>query len=220
MKLIHPDIEQPLVCEDSFINVNIIENKRVFASLISDLVGQLDAEEGSLLLSDYGKSINISKSVDLMWSPYAINFNNTKILNNAYKTLSNSIVQKGDDLKIKESIDLLQCILREVLLGEITNFNLIEPGIVDILKFFKVKFDEENISLLEKLLNYMLSRIEFGGCKLFVLHQFSAYFESDGFEEVAKFANQEEVNILLIERSEHDLERINDAYYIIIDKDL
>lgn len=220
MKLIHPDIEKTIVQENSCVNFLIVENKMLFSSLIADLMAQLDQQEGKLLLSNYGEEVRISKAVDLLWSPYSLDTNHTRIINNVHKALSINFKQHGDDIKLNFAIDQLRHLLKNLLLSESINFDLGEPDIIDVLKLFKVKFDDQNISLLEKLQDYIISRTDYEDRKLFILHQFCSYYESDDIREIAKFAELEEVNILFIEGSEQGLERIKGANYVVIDRDL
>lgn len=220
MKLIHPDIEKNLVQENSCVNFLIVENKMLFSTLIADLVAQLDLQDGKLLLSNYGEEVKISKAVDLLWSPYSLDMNHNRIVNNVHKTLSQSFSQHGDDMELNFAIHQLRNLLKDLLLGENTNFDLTEPSLVDIFKLFKVKFDEHNVSLLEKLQNYIISRTVYDDRKLFILHQFCSYFDCEDVREIAKFAKLEEVDVLLIEGSEHDFQRLKGANYVVIDKDL
>ena len=66
MILAHPQMDTVLDFGGPQVNALVVENPDFYRHLLGDLFGQLQGDEGKLILSDKGKTLTISKWVELL----------------------------------------------------------------------------------------------------------------------------------------------------------
>ena len=94
MILVHPRIEEQIEFKENVINVLCIENKTMFNEIVSDFLVQINGEDGDFILSEKGKELPIKKTVELVLSPFIMDFNSKKILSSIYGDLKENAYQQ------------------------------------------------------------------------------------------------------------------------------
>ncbi len=94
----------------------------------------------------------------------------------------------------------------------------IPEDITGILKAFDVRFDDSELTLPEKLLEYMLSASELRGHRLFITVNLRSYLTDKETEELFQSLLLKKIRLMCIESSEFP--RLKMEEVIIIDKDM
>lgn len=218
MKLVFPDIHQPIVFEDGFFSSLVIENPRLLYRLISDFKNQLLGMSGMLVLSEKDEPIAISKNIELITD--VVNFDiNTKTL--LTKIISALEKQAIDEEHIGETNELLAYIERYI-------FNLTDDFDVElrcdkisansVLKSVGISIVSDFDSPLDAFHSYIQLVNEYMGTRVFVFLNMRGFFTDD---EIQSFVNMEighDNKILLLDNKAYPL--LENEKRLIIDADL
>ena len=94
----------------------------------------------------------------------------------------------------------------------------IPEDIGGILKAFNVRCNDENLTLSEKIIEYMSAVNELKGQRIFFLVNLRSYLTDKQIEELYKTIVLKKITVISIENIEH--ERVNNEKIVIIDKDM
>lgn len=196
----------------------IIESPQLFGKYVQELRGQIEGAEGRFVLSDEEREYDISKSVDFIIDPLAVNINEKKILNKLYSELEK--MAYGEDFFI---------ITQEILANIHKYFSDLEhtsPYIlhigdnIEMSHFFRaldVKVEDYAENYLERLNQYIKILAELLKRNLLVLVNLRSYLEDEQLMQLLDSAAYSEINILLIENVQRKL--LDGIAYYIIDFD-
>ena len=87
IKLVHVHIETPLLINENFPQLLIVENPAEFYRFVSDLDRQMEGLEGEFVFSCNGNIISAEKYGAMVCDPFHFELNDKKILNLLYKYL-------------------------------------------------------------------------------------------------------------------------------------
>ena len=163
---------------------------------------------------------NKEKNAVFINSPWDIDFENRQILKKLYECFQNAGLSEA--YYKKKQIRLLQryystsksCSRRFL-------FRFVMTGIRILNCFFKavnLQVDEEGLSLVERMVEYMKICTELIGPALFIFNQFRAYLDDAQLEEFYRTILDEKIPVMLMEGREYD--KIKGESWFIIDKDL
>ena len=93
-----------------------------------------------------------------------------------------------------------------------------DPDIKLLFKAVNLQVDEEGLSLVERMVEYMKLCTELIGSALFIFNQFRAYLDDAQLEEFYRTILDEKIPVMLMEGREYD--KIKGESWFIIDKDL
>ena len=82
MMLCYPQMEEVIDFSERGIPTLVIENPAFYRALMMDLYAQKNGEEGEFILSENGKTLSISSSVELIDNCLQFNLNTKPLLNN------------------------------------------------------------------------------------------------------------------------------------------
>lgn len=218
MKLIHPLISTPIVFEENKINILVIEDQKVFAGIIIELMNQINGFDGNFVLSSNLKELELEKTTDILIDLFSLDLNQKKIINKVYNQLKAT--------SIEEYIDLTY------LLGEIlkyiekitltTQHPLIYSQDIDVAGIFKLadlRIETSYVSIIEKLINYLSIMQEFNNTSLFILINLKSYFSTEEMQCLYQHILYNKLNVLLLENTVRE-GRSPQENYRIIDMDL
>ena len=178
----------------------VIENQHVFYSIISDIQTQLDGNSGEFVLSENYTPLDMRK--------------NTELISQLIKAVNENMYQPTQELIAKISDYLYQ--LTEDEENEL--IVTVPEDISGILKAFDLRFDDNDMSLSEKLLEYMISSNEFKAKKLFIVINLRSYLTDNQAEQLFKSVLLKKLQLICIESAEH--KRLGNEEVIIIDNDM
>ena len=213
-----PYISDPIEFKEGKIPVLIIENPKVLSNTILDFLSQKNGAEGETVFSENYKPLNFKKDIEIITDPFSVDLNSKKIINKTIEHLSSIAVTDclEDTNKINSELEKYADDLIEKV-----NLPLEIPEILDISPFLKamgICYDFKNLSLVEKLIEYIKLLTYLFDIKCFVILNLKEYLEKD---ELSKFYRElflEKINCLIIEPSNKYI--LPEEKVTILDKDL
>ncbi len=155
MKLIHTGYNLEIdLCENQ-ITVLSVENPNAYSTILCDIWNQVQGGDGEFILSEKDKIKNISKDMECVFNPFALDCNDKRIVSKLYQELKE---QAGIYL-VNESVELNSSIITylDKLMGYVPyalEYNL-DFEINTLLKMYGVRIESFGESLLEKIVEYL-----------------------------------------------------------------
>lgn len=219
MKLVHEEWRQSIEFPDGGIRVLQIEDATYFSKVIQEFIDQSKTGEGKFVLSDGDKILDFTQTVDFIFSPFVLNFENKKFITGIVKQLQ-EIAQEEEymetqnisgevfrylyrlldymdvDVKLNDELDIQQLLLK------VAGLHLVR--------------DEGN--LLECLTEYLFLSHKLLNTKLIVGVNFETYFSDDQLALLENTVIYGKISLLLLEnKAKYGI--INKWTGLIIDKD-
>lgn len=187
--------------EENIVDIFVIENPRVMTDVILNTINNKKSDSTILLIENDGEDIPSAK-YELITSPFIINLNSKKILGSALKDIEASICENYFDKFQEINTDILNLLDQAILdLPYDISFDCIKD-IKDVIKICDITFQEKQLSLLEKITDYIKleSKILKLKCIIFVnLHRF---LDDDEIMLLYKEAFYQKVQLIMIESHE------------------
>lgn len=203
---------------ENSVNVIYIENKDILSRFIQDIIHQINGNVNSFIIEENEKSINFTKYVECIISPFLLDVNNKRIITKLYKELNEYAV----DNLIDKTVEINSMILK--YLDNLT-CNQVYPleyevdiNVIDILKMYNVRISVEETTLAENMLNYIKFMKRICGLKVFFLINIKQYFKQEDMLSIYKECLYEKINLILVESSYNNSYDYEKAW--IIDNDL
>lgn len=197
----------------------VIENQRVFHNLISDIYGQIRGENGEFVISENYRILETRKKAELITQFVPFEMNRKELINRLYSELKlNSVNEKNYQLTQQLLADLSKYIFN--IAEDIDNELIYDmpSDISGILKSFNIRFSDENMTLSEKILEYMTAVNKYTGDKIFFLVNLKSYLTDNEAELLFKSIVLKKLSAVCIENC--DRKRIPYEKTVIIDKDM
>lgn len=219
MKMIHPDINTPIIEEKHCCCEWIIEAPELFTKYIQELLDQISGKEGNFVLSDNDRTLEFSKYVEIIIDPFSIDINNRKLINKLYGKLTQIAYEKENYLYTQKVLSNLQ----EYMIGlecESDYFlcNDSETDISSVFKILNVRFEDISDNLSKKIEQYIKTLGQLSDKKVIIFVNLSNYLSAEQLTALIKDILYNEVIILLIE-SHQQKNNLDDRKWLIIDKD-
>lgn len=218
MKLVHSELSGELLKDKTIFTEWIIESPELFARYLQELYGQYAKCEGKFVLSQNIKELDISKYVEIITDPFAVDLNGRKIINKLYTELNEL---SKTEMMYTKTLQLAQHI-QEYLLDLESNTNHIlqfngEMDVTGLLKTMDVKIEDCTEKFFERLVCYIKNVIGVLSVKVFVFINLRSYLTDNQMEELIQEITYQEVHALFIENQERTCLKGGIRY--IIDKD-
>ena len=140
--------------EENIVDIFVIENPRVMTNVILNTIDNAKSYSKILLIENDGEDIPSTK-YELITSPFTISLNSKKILGSALKDIEASICDNYFDKFQEINTDILNLLDQAILdLPYDISFDCIKD-IKDLIKICDITFEEKQLSLLEKITNYI-----------------------------------------------------------------
>ena len=204
--------------EDKVLTI-VIENQHIFYNMISDIQNQAEGNNGQFVLSENYTPLDMRKNVELISQLVPFSVNQKELISKLHSLLKRKSV---DEIMYQQTHELLSKIseyLYKLTEEQEMELAITSPeDITGILKTFDVKFDDNDMSLDEKLLEYTITSSELKGKKLFIIVNLRSYLNDKDTEQLFQSLLLKKIQLICIESSEH--ERLKNEEVIIIDKDM
>ena len=207
MKLAHPELDTVISIDAApgKVAALVIENRRFFRELLSDIAGQIDGHDGKSVLSENDVPLAFHRCAELICDMIGFSINRKSLLSKVLDALEKDAM--GEDHYL-ESMELLQRVEQYV-------FTLTKDFTADIvcgklnmnaiLKGVGISVNDEYDDPLERFLDYMELVREFVGEKLFVFVNLRSFFTKEELVPFLETAVAHEYRLLLIDASAADV---------------
>lgn len=218
MILCYPQMETVLDFTSGKIPTLVIENPAFLRQFMMELYAQTAGEEGSFVLSDKGKNLEISAWIEVM--DHCLNFQlNTKSLLGKIQTaLERTAVNDLFFLKTTELLQSVEQYMDELAFTYDCDLVYQRCTAAGLIKAMSVHIRDAYDDPLERLLDYMELVREFDQDKLFVLLHLRSYFTEEQTARFLKTVADHGYRVLLVDSQ--DYEKLPEENRITIDKDL
>lgn len=203
--------------EENRANVLVIENGEDYSKFLEGLAIALECEQDNFLLYENDKKLNISKSIEIIFSPILLNVNSKRIQTHLFQELKK--ISDDEFFELKEEVNSVMIAYLDELSKKVSypiKFDL-ELDENALYKQYNLHLDFEDESCVEKTINYIRLQSSLCGIKLFVLVNCKAYFAPEQLHELYKATLYNKVNILMVESMENYC--VPEEKYYIIDQD-
>lgn len=199
MKIVHRGYNLAFSIEENQVIVLSVENPRAYAELLQDIWNQSQGGEGGFILSEKEKVLKISKEVECIFNPFALECNDRKIVTHLYQQMK----EQADNFLMEETMQINTEINRflDTLIFQIP-FVLKHNQEFDILNLFKlyeVKFDSDVDTVLERIIEYLRVMSKICGIVLYVFVGLKHYLNPNELNELYQFAFYEKIKLILLE---------------------
>lgn len=218
MKIVHRGYNLAFSIEENQVIVLSVENTRAYAELLQDIWNQSQGGEGGFILSEKEKVLKISKEVECIFNPFALECNDRKLVTHLYQQMK----ERADNFLMEETMQINTEINRflDTLIFQIP-FVLKHNQEFDILNLFKlyeVKFDSDADTVLERIIEYLRVMSKICGIVLYVFVGLKHYLNPNELNELYQFAFYEKIKLILLEPIHLPLNKGEKGW--IIDADL
>lgn len=211
------DRELDLDFVENKVNVLVLENSMDYSGFLSSLMNASGNVDESFFLYEDDKKLNMTKTVEIAFSPILLDMNNKRIQTHLFHELKRISDETCYDLKEHANsvvVAYLDELLKKVPYPIRFNLELDENA---LYKQYDLHIDFGDENLLEKTIDYIQLQNMLCGVKLFVLVNCKAYFTPEQLQELYESVLYNKVNILMVENAESYC--LSEEKYYIIDKD-
>lgn len=218
MKLVHAELSGEILKDNVTFSEWIIESPIVFSGYLQELYGQCVKKQGRFVLSTRDKELDMTKSIEIITDPFAVDLNGRKILNKLYAELNE--LSQGEEMYTR-TLELTGHIQEYILQLEgntshILQFNS-EIDISGLLKVMDVKLEDMEEEFFERLCSYIRSAVDVLRIKLFVFVNLRSYLTDEQMQKLIQEIMYQEAQALFIENQERAC--LEGGMRYIIDKD-
>lgn len=205
--------------EEGFVNTVVIENQSVFSEIVSDFSNQLNGLSGKLVLSDDFKTVEIKKKVELVTQIIPFEINKKDLVNKIHSDLKLRAVDETNYQKTQELLASIYKYLFDISddMDNLVTMDMPED-IGGLLKMFDFKISEDDMSIQEKIIEYMTAVNRYKGEKVFVFVNLRSYLTDSQVQVLFENIVLEKMQAVFIENKEYP--RLQNEKVVIIDKDM
>lgn len=204
--------------EDKILTLTI-ENQHLFYSIINDIQTQLEGNDGKFVLSENFQPLDMRKYIELITQLVPFTVNQKELVSKLHFLLKRKAVDEIMYQSTHEIISKISEYLYKLTEEQDMELAINAPDdIAGILKAFDVRFEDNDMSLPEKILEYTITLNELKGTKLFIIVNLRSYLTDAQAEQLFQSMLLKKLQLICIESSEH--ERLKNEEVIIIDKDM
>lgn len=219
MMIAYPSADIVSELDERNVMTIIIENQAVFSSLISDISDQLFGNDGEFVLSEDFKPLELRKNIELITQLIPFDHNQKELINKIYAELKTIAVDETHYYQTQELMSYISKYLFEITVNIDTDLVYDTPAdITGLLKAFNVRINDVDMSLSEKLLEYMLAVNRYKGKRVFVIVNLRSYLTDRQTELFYKSVLLNKLSLICIENKEY--KRLETEKAIIIDSDM
>lgn len=219
MKLAHPELEGQIIFDKEKPCEWIIESPKKFSAYTQELYCQSEGLEGRFILSEGEKEKDVSKCMEVIFNPFAVNINDKKILNKLYSELSE--LAAGEEMYMKTQEIKNQLLSYFLELEHVSPYILESDMEMDVLAIFRacgIRFSNYAEDFIGNLNQFIKIMAELMHKKVIVLVNIGSYVSHGQLEQIVEHAAYNEIALLLIENVQRRLSDKVKRY--IIDKDM
>lgn len=205
MKIILPQIDYVFNCSGDRCSSIIIENQNAFYNVVNDICNQTAGEEGKSVLSEDNKVLSIARYTELISQFVPLDINQKNLLTKITARMQHIAVDESHYMRTNELMGMLERYFMELSVEMVGNLDFPKVSADAMIKASGIHIDDLYDNLGEKLLDYFELVQEYDERKLFVLVNVRSYISDAEMEMFLESALAREIQILMLEGSEHSL---------------
>lgn len=187
--------------EENRVPVIVIENPKIATKLICDLLVQKRGEDGDSVFSENYKPYSIKKYVEIITDPFSINLNGRSIMTKTLKYL-----ERVAGTELLQETNLMKSTMESYAdsLIEMSDLPLFVKDswfISPVVKAMGIAYEDESLTLCEKILEYMKLCRMLCDTKCFVLVNMKQFLSREEVKLIYKDLLREKISFLLLETS-------------------
>lgn len=218
MKLVHSELSGAIITDSAMFAEWVIESQKYFSEYLQELYWQYEKGDGRFVLSQGDKELELSKYLEIIVNPFAVEINSRKILNKLYVNLEK--ISREEQMYAK-TLELTAYIHEYLMqLEQQTNYILSFDDTLEmpaVLKAVGIKHEEIEEDFFERLIRYVKIAVEVLSTKVFVFVNIRSYLTDSQVQELIKEVGYQEAKILFMESQERGC--LEGGMRYIIDKD-
>lgn len=197
----------------------VVENQNIFVKLISDISDQIEGRDGIFVLSNDYTPLDMHKHAEIITQLIPFTVNHKELLNKVYSEIKKKAVSAEHYIRTQEIMTEIEKYIFSLLSEYSGTLQSAKPDdITALLKMFDVHFDDADMSLSEKILEYCISVNEYKGERVFFIVNMRNYIDDDTAEELFYNFLLNKIDVIFIESSER--KKLKNEKRVIIDSDL
>ena len=217
MNLRFPGIDQEFDCEDySHINALVIENPKMLFAVLSDVMVQLQGNEGKTVISDNNKVLAIEKYLELHMSFVPFNVNQKNLINKIVGKMSENAVDSQHYLRSSELLSNLERYFMELCFDLVGNIAFPKLSIDNIIKASGPEIVDDYVLLSEKLIDYFELVREYDRNKIFILLNLRSFLSFEELESFTQEVLKRQFQIMLLDSRDYPVLK-NEKRYLVDD---
>ncbi len=218
MTLMFPLLDKPIQFEENRIQELIIENPIALRQFVEELKTQIDGQTGEIVLAVNYAPRELSSDAALLIDPFNLEMETKKIVGKLQQAVLLAAEEHED--KSRQLISEINSLAAELCL-ELDFSASFEPieEIKSLISVLRFRFDSENLSFPELLLEWMQIQRQFLGRKLIIIYGLKAWMSREEIVEFYHSVFYEKFHVLLLEPSQK-YESVEGECLTIIDEDL
>ncbi len=218
MRFIFPEINKAIEFEEGYVNCLVIENQKLFSSLIEDIYNQIEGNEGFSVLSLNYTPVDMSKYAELITTFIPFDMNRKTLLNKILSALEKTALDEGNYYKTTMLLSNIESYISDLTYELPCQIDCNRMTVSSLLKFAGIHISGEVGNSIENIVDYMELVREFEKDKLFIFVNMRSYFENQAMAEFFKTVIFHKYKVLLIDGFEH--QKLDNEKRVIIDSDL
>ena len=213
-----PLLEECIYIYENKSTVLIVEDPQIYYKIINEWKDNIDGIDESIAIFENHKEMLVKKQVELLTDLFNFTVNNRKNITKLHTRIKEISYREDFYCKSQTLLSNQQKYLADIIFELESDVKFDEEiDISGIFKVFDVKYEEENNSLLEKLINFIKVISEFSLIKLLVIVNLKAVLSEVELCQLYKESNYMKMNLLLIENNYQ--KTLDGEKVYILDKD-
>lgn len=213
-----PEIEGVIDTAIPLVNTIVIENQKLFSSMISDINGAINGWKGKTVLSANELILDMSKSAELVSTFIPFDMNRKPLLTKILTAVEKKSADAEHYMQTMKLMGDMEHYLDDLVAGFDCNlsFSKITPS--SLIRAAGLEIVDDYESLAEKLIDYMELVREFDRDKLFVTVNMRSYIDDEETDLFMQTVIGHEYHVIMIEN--HEYRRLPYEKRRIVDQDL
>lgn len=179
MILCHPEIETIIDFSQSKVPTVVIENPDFFRKFLLDLYEQKSGNAGACVLSDNGKTLEISKWVEIIDNCLTFELNSKSLLTKISSAMEKTAISESFYLKTADLLQRMEQFLNDLAFTFDCDIICNRCNAAAIIKAVGFSLRDEYEDPLERLVDYMELIREFQKDSLFIFVNLRCYFPDE-----------------------------------------
>lgn len=215
----YPDTNAIFDTDNGKVNTLVIENQRLFRSLIEDICAQIEGNNGKAVISSNGVDcLDFRKCSEIITSVVPFDINRKSLISKIVSAVEKESISEAQYEKTMTLLGAIECYLDELTTTFDCNlaFSKITP--TTLIKAAGLEIVDDYVSVAEKVIDYLELVREFDRDKLFFTVNFRSFIEDKETDEFMKTIIGHGFNLIMIENKEY--KKLASENRVVIDEDL
>lgn len=218
MRFAYPAIDEVFDTENGMYNSVIIENKKLFCDIITDLYNQKEGNTGKAVVSENYTPLSIPKKVEIIDKFIPFELNTKPILNGIISALEKNAVNEENMIRAIEITSAVEKFLMDISFDFPCDISFSAVSVSPIIKHSGITVESDLQNIPEKVCEYMNLITEFSGRKLFVTVNMRSFVSDDEMEKFIETVIMHNYDIIAFENCAY--KKFDNEKRFIIDDDL